>query len=102
MVCAIRRAPLRDADGFLIPGSGDSFRSDGRFTFGNGLVQCGETMGVPTACQRGEYKNIAPRVGFAWDPWGDGKTSIRAAADVFYDGLNGNQAGSEATQGGAR
>jgi len=95
------RAPLRDDDGFLIPGSGDIFTSDGRFTFGNGLVQCGVTMGVPTACQHGEYKNIAPRLGLAWDPWGDGKTSIRAAAGVFYDGLNGNEAGSEATQGGA-
>ncbi|MBI1941728.1 MAG: carboxypeptidase regulatory-like domain-containing protein [Acidobacteria bacterium] len=95
------RAPLRDADGFLIPGSGDIFTPDGTFTFGNGLVQCGVTMGVPTACQQGEYKNIAPRVGFAWDPWGDGKTAIRAAAGVFYDGLNGNEAGAEATQGGA-
>jgi len=58
-------------------------------------------MGIPIACQQGEYKNIAPRVGFAWDPWGDGKTSIRAAVGVFYDGLNGNEAGAEATQGGA-
>jgi len=94
------RAPERDADGFLIRGSGDIFTSDGRFTFGNGLVQCGQG-GIQVACQNGEFRNIAPRVGFAWDPWGDGKTSIRAAVGVFYDGLNGNEAGSEATQGGA-
>ncbi|MEP6636346.1 MAG: TonB-dependent receptor, partial [Acidobacteriota bacterium] len=30
-------------------------------------------------------KNIQPRVGFAWDPWGDGKTSVRAAYAVLVD-----------------
>jgi hypothetical protein len=30
-------------------------------------------------------KNIQPRVGFAWDPWGDGKTSVRGAYAVLVD-----------------
>jgi outer membrane receptor protein involved in Fe transport len=30
-------------------------------------------------------KNLQPRVGFAWDPWGDGKTSVRAAYAVLVD-----------------
>ena len=30
-------------------------------------------------------RNLQPRVGFAWDPWGDGKTSVRAAYAVLVD-----------------
>jgi Carboxypeptidase regulatory-like domain len=30
-------------------------------------------------------KNLQPRVGFAYDPWGDGKTSIRGAYAVLVD-----------------
>ncbi|HVF41486.1 MAG TPA: carboxypeptidase regulatory-like domain-containing protein [Pyrinomonadaceae bacterium] len=30
-------------------------------------------------------KNFQPRVGFAWDPWGDGRTSVRGAYAVLVD-----------------
>jgi hypothetical protein len=38
---------------------------------------------------KNDYNNFAPRFGFAWDPWGDGKTSIRGAYGLFYDRIIG-------------
>ena len=36
------------------------------------------------------YHHVSPRLGLAWDPFGDGKTSVRAAFGVFYGSLSGN------------
>jgi hypothetical protein len=37
-----------------------------------------------------DYSGIEPRIGFSYDPWGDGKTAIRGAFGVFHDRVFGN------------
>lgn len=43
-----------------------------------------DALGITTAVPR-DTNNVAPRIGLAWDPKGDGKTVIRASYGMFYD-----------------
>jgi hypothetical protein len=69
----------RAFNGRLVPGSGDL--ANGQFT------------GSMPGLKDGMYNQLrpiswGPRIGFAWDLFGDGKTALRGATGVFYNLFN--------------
>ncbi|HVN19685.1 MAG TPA: carboxypeptidase regulatory-like domain-containing protein [Dongiaceae bacterium] len=89
-------APQLDIDGSqtgqqgaLIPGAGNAF---------DGMVQCG-LNGVPRGCLKGHLFNPAPRLGFSWDPLGNGKMAVRGGYGIFFEHTNGMEANAEDLEG---
>ncbi len=65
----------------------------GQFTSLNCLsIQCISVaqVGQVNNMWKTNYHDFAPRVGFAWDVAGDGKTSVRGAYGIFYDRIFDN------------
>ncbi|HET9086418.1 MAG TPA: TonB-dependent receptor [Acidobacteriaceae bacterium] len=77
--------------GALIPGSGNPF---------DGLVRCGKN-GVSPGCMKGHLFNPAPRFGFAYDVFGNGKLAVRGGYGLYFEHTNGNEANSESLEGSA-
>lgn len=53
-----------------------------------GLLFPGDPQ-APKGANFPDKNDFAPRFGFAWDPFSDGKTSVRGGFGVFYDILKG-------------
>ena len=66
--------------GSIVPGSGSPY---------NGMVQEG-SGGLPLGGVNHRHNNLGPRIGIAWDPFGDGKMSVRAGGGIFYERIRQN------------
>ena len=120
-----RRAFNFNPDAF-VKANEPGFNGDGSLNTGsgagnplNGIVQCGGKGGnlpllpgsaFPTVsvgssssdgCLTGHLFNPAPRLGFAYDPKGDGKMAIRGGYGIFFEHTNGNEGNTESLEGSA-
>ena len=75
------------ADGTLDPASLTNF--NGQSFYLNGIREAG-VNGFPRGVVQNKYNTWQPRVGFAYDVKGDGKTVVRGGFGMFFERVQGN------------
>jgi carboxypeptidase family protein len=82
--------PLNPADGTLLPGALSTFSSTGSEQFYlNGIREAG-VGGFPRGNVQNKYNTWQPRIGFAYNLTGNGKTVIRGGFGMFFERVQGN------------
>lgn len=82
-------APVFKADGSLDP-TGPGFSTVNGITFYSNGIRLAGTNGYPRGVVNNNYLTLQPRLGFAWQMSGSGKTILRGGMGVFYERVQGN------------
>ncbi len=88
VICSGETSGCAGANPFL--GTGPNPNLNGLLQYDNGIGVAGKTAGVTGALVPNYWDTFGPRIGFAYDLTGNGKSILRAGFGMFYERIQGN------------
>jgi hypothetical protein len=82
--------PLNPADGTILPATLSTFSQTGSEQFYLNGIREANVAGFPRGNVQNSYKTWQPRIGFAYNLTGNGRTVLRGGFGMFFERVQGN------------